>query len=106
MLKACKHSNCAVCKQIKERDIFKQILEKVYPEIYICEHAMYQITNSEGAKFIIPSLDCICDGKQGYYVIDVYTGRYIYIKDNNFELLCSKQGDCNCEPYVKEFNRP
>lgn len=104
MLKACKHSKCAVCKQIKERKVFSQILKTLYPETYICEHAMYQITNNEGRKFLIPSLDCLCDGKQGYYLIDVYTGRYIYVKEDNFEIRCSKQGECKCEPYVKDFN--
>ena len=104
MLKACKHSNCAVCKEVENRDIFKYILKTLYPEVYICEHAMYKITSLEGSEIIIPTLEYICDGRQGYYIMDPYTSKYIYLNKENFEVLCSSQGECNCQPYVAKYN--
>lgn len=104
MLKVCKHSNCAVCKKIEERNIFSSILRTLYPETFICEHAMYKVTNFNGGEFILPSLEYICEGKQGYYVIDIFTSRYIYLNKDNFEVVCSNQDECNVTPYVAEYN--
>ena len=84
MLKKCKHSNCAVCKKIEERGIFSSILEKMYPEVLLCEHAMYKITNFNDGEFILPTLEFVCEGKQGYYVVDIYSSRYIYLNKDNF----------------------
>ena len=103
MFKTCKHSKCAVCKRIEEREVFKSILKTLYPEIYICKHAMYKITNADGADILLPTLENICDGRQGYYIMDVYTSKYIYLNKENFEIICTKHGECNCELYVSEY---
>jgi len=103
MLKTCKHSNCAVCKNINERDVFKSILQTIHPEIYICEHAMYKITNSKGWEFILPSLEYITKGSRAYFVRDIYTAFVIYLNRDNFEVVCSKEGECEVTPYVAEY---
>lgn len=103
MLKPCEHSNCAVCKKVEERKIFKSVLKTFFPEVILCEHAMYKITNSNESEFILPTLECICEGKQGYYVIDVYTSRYIYLNKENFEVICTKNGECAVTPYTQEY---
>ena len=103
MLKTCKHSNCAICKQNKDRKIFESILKTINPDIFFCEHAMYRITNFNGGEFLLTSLENVNDGKQGYYLVDVFTSRYIYLNKENFEVICSKEGECTITPHVKEY---
>lgn len=105
MLKACIHSNCAVCKQVKDRDLFKVILQEMYPDVYLCEHAMYKILcNSEKNFIIIPSLGEISCTNKGYLIKDIFTGVPIYLNSDNFEVICSKEGKCGItEPYVAEY---
>lgn len=108
MLKPCTHfkcERCAVCTDISERKVFKSILEKLYPETYICKHAMYKITNFNGGEFILPSLEYISECRKGYFITDIYTSMVIYLNKDNFEVLCSKTGECDVtEPYVAEYN--
>lgn len=103
MLKTCKHSDCAVCKKIKEREIFCSILQTVHPEMFMCENAMYRITNKEGWKFIIYSLDCVVKSQKSYFVQDFYTSSIIYLNKDNFEVLCTKDGECTVTPYTREY---
>lgn len=107
MLKTCKHStaNCAVCKNIEDRDVFKVILKKMHPEVFFCEHAVYQVTNYNGAKFIITSLEYLLKGKKGYYIQDLFSeSRVIYLGETNFKVLCTCRDEClKIEPFVKEY---
>lgn len=103
MLKTCKHSNCAVCKRNKDREIFEAILKKINPDMFFCERAMYKITNSKGGEFILTSLENIRKGKYGYYIVDIFTSRYIYLNKENFEVICTEQGKCDVTPHVTEY---
>ena len=102
-LNLCIHTNCAVCKQKKDREVFKSALQSRCPETYFCEYAMYKIETNEGREFILPTLEFVCDGRQGYYVMDPYTSRYIYLNKDNFEVICFNIGKCNSEPYVEDY---
>ena len=105
MFKACIHSDCAVCKQVEDRDLFKLILQDMYPDVYVCEHAMYKILcNGEKSFIIIPSLRDISCTNKGYFIKDIFTGIPIYLNASNFEIICSKMGKCGItEPYVTEY---
>lgn len=104
MFKACIHSNCAVCKRIEERDVFKMILQKMHPEVFICEHAMYKVLNSDRNFIIIPNLTDISCTNRGYFIKDIITGIPIFLNENNLEVICSKQGTCDVEePYVAKY---
>ena len=106
MLKACKHSGCAICANIEEREIFKYILKTIHPELYICKKAMYKIINSDGNYFIIPSLDAVEQGNRGYYIKDIYTPYHIQLNRSNVEVVCCCN-DSECaidEPFVAEYN--
>jgi len=104
MIETCKHSNCAVCKQIEDRVVFESILKTVHPEVYICEHASYRITDPSGFQIILPSLERLEKGRYGYYILDTFTSDRIYINKDNFEVLCFKSEECNITPYVAEYN--
>ena len=104
LLKECIHSNCAVCKRIEERDVFKSILQKMHPEVYFCEHAMYKVFNSEGNFIIIPKLRDISCTNRGYFIKDIINGEPIFLNADNFQVICSKHGVCNAtEPYVAVY---
>ena len=103
LLRPCIHTNCAICKQKKDREIFKSALKKMCPETYFCDYAMYRIKNEEGAEIILPTLEFICEGRQGYYVMDPYTSKWIYLNKENFEVICVKIGECTTEPYVETY---
>lgn len=102
MSKICIHLNCAVCENIEQRDIFKSILKILYPEVYICKYAVYQIANENGKKFTIPSLDSLSKGKLGYFIEDIYTSKIIFLNKDNFEVVCT-QKECISKPYVAEY---
>lgn len=99
MAKVCKHSDCAVCKDIKDREIFKQVLGKLHPEVFICPYAEYRITSHNGGTFTLPSLEFVRKSKR-FYVRDVYTFYYITLDKNNLKVMCTKTGACDCEPFV------
>lgn len=103
MLKTCVHQNCAVCTDIKKRELFKSILGTSTPDIYVCEHAVYRVKNSDGDKFTLQSLDGICKGTSGCYVQDLYTANIIFLNKENFEILCSKEGKCTLTPCCKIY---
>ena len=100
MLKPCKHSGCAVCKHIRDREVFKQVLRTLHPEVFICPHASYRIINHNGGSFVLPSLEFIRNYKHRFYVMDVYTTHQIVLDKDNFKVVCTKEGECNCEPFV------
>lgn len=104
MLKACKHSGCAVCADIEERELFKSILQTVHPELYICKYAMYKIKNKDGNYFIIPSLEAVERGNRGYYIKDIYTPSHIQLSKSNIKVVCCSNSECTIEPYVAEYN--
>lgn len=104
MHKLCQHLNCAVCTNVNERIIFRPILQTLYPDIYICTNAVYQVINSNGEENILTSLRDLKVDKKGYYIFDMYTFEKIYLNRNNFFILCSKNGKCNSEPFVLEYN--
>ncbi len=101
MFKTCEHSDCAVCLKLEEREIFKSILKNRHPDLYICPHSAYKITNSDGNYFIIPSLECVSKSNKGYFVLDFYTSMRIFLNRENFEVICSNNTECkNKEPIV------
>lgn len=104
MLQECKHSNCAVCKHKEERDVFKYILGQRYPDFFLCEHAMYKVTNSDGGEFILASLEFVLRGKNGFFVRDVFSTKTIFLNKDNLKVVCSKEGECSVTtPYVAEY---
>jgi len=103
MLNACEHSNCAVCKNIEERDVFRKILKTIHPEVYTCKYAMYKITNNQGNSFLIFSLNCVLKTHKGYFIRDPFTDDLIHLNADNFKVVCSKGGECHQEPYVEEY---
>ena len=97
MLFPCEYQNCAVCHNLKEREILEGIFETDLSKASIlCRQAMYKVTNADGAEFVLPSLDGIKKGPSSgrYYVHDMYTANIIYLNKNNFKILCSKEGEC------------
>ena len=104
MFKLCKYQNCAVCNEIKDREVFKYILKTVHPETYVCKNAAYAIKSFLGGEFIIPSLEFVKHGSNGYYILDMYTGGVIYLNTNNVTIICTKQGrTCEEKPFVVEY---
>ena len=105
MFKLCKHQGKAVCTNIKERDVFKSILQNIHPETYICKNAAYAIKSFLGNEmFIITSLGFVNNSSKGYFVRDMYTGNYIFLNRNNVTVVCLKQGrECEEEPFVAEY---
>ena len=103
MLKTCVHQNCAVCTDIGDRELFKSILKTSTPDVYICKHAVYNITNFDGGEFILRSLYGICKGTSGCYVHDMYTANLIFLNKENFKILCSKKGKCTVTPNCRIF---
>ena len=101
-IKKCIKFNCAVCKDIRERKVFESILERRNPETYICQYVQYEIV-SDFIPFYLDTLDNIPKGRLGYYVLDMFTGKITYLKNDNFRVLCLKEGVCNCETYVAEY---
>ena len=100
MFKLCKYQNCAVCNEIKDREVFKYILKTVHPETYVCKNAAYAIKSFLGGEFIISSLEFVKHGSNGYYVLDMYTGRVLYLNANNVTIICTKQGrTCEQKPF-------
>ena len=95
MLCPCKFQNCVVCHNLREMEILKSIFEENSPETkMLCRQAMYQITNADGAGFILPTLDGVTKGQNGYYVHDMCTPNIIYLNRNNLKILCSQEGEC------------
>ena len=99
----CEHSNCAVCADIKEREVFKFILKTIHPDTYICKNARYQITNHNGAKFLISSLEFTSETEDGYYVRDMFTSEMIKLNKDNLQVMCIKKGECEEKPLVLEY---
>lgn len=106
MLKPCKYSDCAVCHKIENRDVFKSILKSSYPDVCICEHAIYKVTSANGQDFILPSLDYILKGRVEYFIRDIYTAKIIYLNKNNFQVMCSTENCEVTEKYVAEYKIP
>ena len=106
-METCKHSNCAICvsNSKKEREVLKKVLKRLHPEIYICKHVFYKITNNYGQEFILSSLEQVAEGKKGYFVKDMYTSEIIYLRKENVEVICSIAAgeECKGEPYVLEY---
>lgn len=88
--RTCVHSGCAVCKQLKDREFFKSILQTSYPDVFLCEHAMYKIVDCTVVPNPLYSLDGISKGKNGYFIQDMYSARPIYLDKQNVVVLCSK----------------
>ena len=105
MFKLCKYQNCAVCTNIKEREVFKSILKTVHPEIYICKHAAYGINSFiKNEMFVITSLWFVNNSSKGCFVRDMYTGKLIFLDKSNVTIICLKQGmECDVEPFVAEY---
>lgn len=105
MFKLCKHQMCAVCTDVKEREVFKSILKTIHPETFICEHAAYAIKSFLGNEvFIITSLEFVNNSSRGYFVRDMYTGNYIFLNKSNLSIVCLKQGtECDVKPFVAEY---
>ena len=102
MFKECKHSECAVCKQLEDRKVFKQTLETLHPEVFLCPHAAYEVvTNNNGGSFILPSLEFVKFSRGRYWVSDVYTALPILLRKSNLKVVCTKDGECNCEPFTQ-----
>ena len=99
-MELCKFQKCAVCSDIKYRNIFKYVFKRNFPDVYICSNAVYKIINHDGNYFIIKNLDQIKQGFNGrFYVID-YRNNYIFLSDTNFEVICNSKNNCTKEPYV------
>lgn len=103
MFITCKHSNCAVCTDIKEREVFKEIFQDVHPDTYLCKHAAYKITNRSGIEFVISALFCVSKGQNGYYVRDMFSAERIYLNKDNFKVICTLKGECKKTPFVSEY---
>ena len=103
MQRKCKHSDCAVCTDIREREVFKSILQTVRPDTYVCEHAAYKITNKNGIEFIISTLFRISKSQKGYYVRDMFSAERIYLNKDNFKVICTLQCECDKTPLVSEY---
>lgn len=104
MFKLCKYPNSAVCKTIKEREVFKSILKTVHPETYICEYAAYAIKSFWDTEFIIPSLEFVKNSSKGYFVRDMYTGNFIFLNRSTVTIICTKLGrECEVSPFVAEY---
>ena len=98
----CKFQGCAVCKDLKYRNIFKYAYRTIYPDIYISPHASYKVTNKEKDSFVLRDLDHVKEGTNGkFYVQDIFTGGYIYLTRENFEIICnSKKDACTIQAHV------
>ena len=91
MLNYCKYSGPIVCKNEREREILKSILNTEDLKLHICEHATYVITNSKGQKFPLSSLEFASKSPRGYYVRDMFTSGIVYLNKDNVEVICSKK---------------
>lgn len=104
MFKLCKYQNCAVCTDIKDRKVFESILKTIHPETYVCKYAAYAIKSFLGGEFVIDSWEFVKSSSRGYFVMDMYTGRVIYLSTNNVTIICTKPGiTCEQEPFVAEY---
>lgn len=84
-----------VSRTKEERKKLSAILGKDFSEAVLCEDVMYRITNFNGGKFILPTLDFISANKGGgYYVIDILSARPIPLNKDNFEIICSNGESC------------
>lgn len=105
----CKYGNCAaVCRQLKEREIFEYIFRKSKLDIYLCEHAAYEIQVMNGKTSIVLSdLEDVKKGRNGYYIIDPFTANFIYLDKNNTQIVCAtEEWARTCkekEPYVSIY---
>lgn len=104
-MKTCKHSRCAVCKNVNDRKLFRFIYGERAPDIYICENAIYKITNDDGNYFIIESLEAIKKYTRCYSICDPFTARPIFLNAKNFEIVCEERfyKECCKEPEVTLF---
>ena len=95
MLYPCKFQNCAVCHNLREREILESVFGENSPEAkMLCRQATYKITNADGVEVILPTLDGVIKGQNGYYVHDMCTPNIIYLNKNNLKILCSQEGEC------------
>lgn len=98
----CKHQNCAVCSSLEQRDMLEHIFQKVNLDVYICSNIAYQVSRPGGKSFIIYNLNDIQTLSFGYYVVDLLTGKMIFITKENLSLVCKKDPKtCTVEPYIK-----
>ena len=105
-MKKCKFQNCAVCQEIKQRKLFNNILKERCPDIYICEHAAYQVMNSRGIPCTFYNLEYIQVKKGVCYIKDPYTGEIINIKKENFLIICAKDPRACCkEPETQTYKK-
>lgn len=106
-MKRCKFQNVAICREIKEREIFRKIFRIQHPPIQICDKALYKITNNAGKSFIINSLYCIeYEENRECSVTDFFTGMPIFLNNENFSILCPlSEEECECseEEVVLEY---
>lgn len=103
-MELCKFQRCAVCPDIKYRNVFRYALKERNPEVKICSEASYKITNYNGDSFIITNLEHIREGTKGFYVIDLYTAMPIYLSNKNFEILCNCTAECKATEYVAIYS--
>lgn len=108
-MKRCKFSRSAVISSDKREvvNIFNYIHQKSNLQVCICDKAIYRITNSSGKDFLLRDLKCIkLDHNGGYYVIDTFSSKRVYLKASNFKILCTsveEYNQCHADEYVKKY---
>lgn len=101
-MKLCKHQDCAVCSEIEHRKFFEHILNKKFPDVYICPHTNYVAKNHNNDKFFL-DIKNIYIGRGGCYTIDPYRAQLIYLNRENFEIECELDECIVKDTYVAEY---
>ena len=105
-MKICKHSNCAVCtsENKTEREVFKNLLKTIHPEVYICNKVMYKIINDAGFTFDVKSLYFASQAEDGtFYIRDMFSAGNITLTKEKVIVMCMDNGECDKEPLVLEY---
>lgn len=101
-MRLCKHQDCAVCSNFEHRSIFEYILNKKYPDVYLCSHASYVAKNYNQEEFSL-NIDNVHIGRGGCYTIDPYRGQLIYLSKENFRVECRLDECVVEETYVAKY---
>lgn len=103
-MKECKHQHCAVCTNLKYREVFEQIEASKNVDWYSCPYVAYIVKNTAGNEIPIFSLEHLKKGTKGYFVKDFLTGEPVYLQKDNFTIICKAEDECIItEPTVREY---
>ena len=110
ILPKCNRRNFRVCihnakagvgSNVNRAKIFEAIYQKRAMDFYVCPNAVYLIIG-DNYDIRIEDLQCLERDSTGWY-IRTFDNNRIYIRPNNFLVLCPGLLNCPQEAWVKEY---